>query len=73
MARLPLSTVKELKTAIELSDMDRMEHVVSQIGNSHEALANGLKELVDAFQFDRLLAFLDGTEDAPPENQGEKL
>jgi signal transduction histidine kinase/CheY-like chemotaxis protein len=71
IARLPGSTVKELRTAIELSDMDRMAHVVAKIGIHHQALANGLKELVDAFQYDRLLAFLDGTEGVPSQNQGE--
>ncbi len=72
IARLPASAVNELKTAIELSDMDRMTQVVTEIGMGHGALANELKELVDTYQFDRLLAFLNGTEDASLENHGEK-
>ena len=72
IARLPESTINELKTAIELSDMEHMGRVVAGIGRNHEAFARELKELVEAFQFDRLLAFLDDTEGAPSENQGEK-
>jgi two-component system sensor histidine kinase/response regulator len=72
IARLPGDAVHELKTAIELSDMDRMAQIVAKIGIDHAVLADGLKELVDTFQFDRLLVFLDGTEIAPSENQGEK-
>ncbi len=72
IARLPQSKVDELKTAIELSDMERMEQVVAEIGSVHESLAHGLKELVDTFQFDQLLEFLTGTEGAPSQNHGEK-
>lgn len=72
IARLPRSTVNDLKTAIELSDMDRMTQVVDEIGQGHGALASELKKLVDTFQFDRLLASLDGNEDRSSENQGEK-
>ncbi len=69
--RLPRSTVKELRAAIELSDMDQMVSIVAEIGINHEALAKGLKELVDGFQYDRLLAFLGGDEEESLENQGE--
>jgi CheY-like chemotaxis protein len=72
IARLPQGAIHELKTAIELSDMDRMTQAVAEIGVSNETLAKGLKELVDAFQFDRLLAILNITEDVSLENQGEK-
>jgi hypothetical protein len=72
IGRLPKGALNELKTAIELSDMDRIAHVIAEIGASHGALANGLTELVDTFQFDRLLAFLEGTDNASSENQGEQ-
>jgi signal transduction histidine kinase/CheY-like chemotaxis protein len=71
LTRLPRRAVTELKTAIELSDMDRMGQVVDEIGAGHEALADGLRELVDTFQFDRLLAFLDGVGRTSSESQGE--
>ena len=71
IGRLPENAIGELKTAIELSDMDRMEQVVAEIGTAHESLANGLKALVDTFQFDRLLALLDGYGVTPLENHGE--
>lgn len=72
IASLSRGAVNELRTAIELSDMDRMTQVVAEIRVDHGTLANKLKELVDTFQFDRLLAFLNGAEDASSENQGEK-
>jgi two-component system sensor histidine kinase/response regulator len=72
IARLPEDTVNELINAIELSDMDRMTQTVAEIGVDHGTLGNELKELVDTFQFDRLLAILDGTEDGSLENKGEK-
>lgn len=72
VAGLPRRVVDELKTAIELSDMDKMDQTVAAIAVDHAALAKGLKALVDTFQFDRLLAFLDGSENALLENQGEK-
>ncbi len=72
IARLPRSAVKELKTAIELSDMERIEAAVARIGAVHGALAIGLKKLVDTFQYDRILAFFDETESVPAENPGEK-
>jgi len=72
IARLPRSAVKELKIAIELSDMERIEAAVDRIGAEHDPLSNGLKKLVDTFQYDRILAFLDKTEGVPAENPGEK-
>jgi response regulator RpfG family c-di-GMP phosphodiesterase len=72
VAHLPRSAVKEFKTAIELSDMERMTQVVSEIGVGHGELARGLKKLVDTFQFDRLLGFLDGIEGVSEESMGEK-
>ena len=55
--------VKALKTAIELSDMERMAQVVVEIGANHDALADELKTLMDTFQYDRILAFLDQADD----------
>ncbi len=72
IARLPCRDVHALKTAIELSDMDRMTQAVAEIGTHHSALADGLKELVDTFQFDRLLSILDETEDGSSKNQEKK-
>jgi CheY-like chemotaxis protein len=59
ITRLPNSVVQEFRTAIELSDVDRMARAIAEIGAAHATLANGLKELVDTFQYDRILSFLD--------------
>lgn len=62
LTELNKSAVNELRSAIELSDMERMEQVVAKIGLHHGPLADRLKELIDTFQYDRILAFLEGTE-----------
>jgi signal transduction histidine kinase/DNA-binding response OmpR family regulator len=67
---LPHSVIQEFKTAIELSDMDRMAQAVAEIGEVHAALARGLKELVDTFQYDRILSYLDDVENSPVGNPG---
>lgn len=72
IARLSRNAVKELRNAIELSDMDCMTQVVAEIGVGHCTLANELKKLVDTFQFDRLFAFFDETEDISSQYLGEK-
>ena len=55
---LPGNVVEELKTAIELSDMERMDQIIAKIPNAHDALGHELKKLVDTFQYDRLLTLL---------------
>jgi two-component system sensor histidine kinase/response regulator len=70
IARLPDSIVQEFRTAIELSDMDRMAQAVAEIGVVHATLAHGLKELVDTFQYDRILSFLDEIEKGPVDHSG---
>jgi len=70
IARLPRSTIAELRTAIELSDLDHMARLVTEIGVDHADLADTLKKLVEAFQFDRLLSFLGDAGDVSGENQG---
>ncbi len=72
IARIDRSAFSELKSAIELSDMERMEQVVAEIGKDHSDLADGLKELIDTFQYDRILAFLHKAENASGKNSGGK-
>ena len=59
IVHLPRKFAEELEAAIELSDMERMDQLVVDISVDHEPLANGLKELVDTFQYDRILALLE--------------
>jgi CheY-like chemotaxis protein len=70
IANLPESVVQEFRTAIELSDTDRMAHAVAEIGVVDATLANGLKELVDTFQYDRILSYLNEVLKSPVGNPG---
>ncbi len=67
---LPSQVVKELRSAIELSDMEQMNQLAAVIGNDHEALASELNELIYTFQYDRILTLLDEAEGAKLENPG---
>ena len=59
ISRLPATVIADLRTAIELSDIEQMEKLVATIGRDQQTLATGLKRLVDTFQYDRLLRLLD--------------
>lgn len=59
IARLPAAAIRDLRAAIELSDLERMEQLVDDIGREQSALAADLKQLMDTFQYDRLLGLLD--------------
>lgn len=59
IARLPAAAICDLRAAIELSDLERMEQLVDDIGREQSALAADLKQLMDTFQYDRLLVLLD--------------
>lgn len=73
IARLPNSVVQDFRTVIELSDLERMAQAVTEIGVVHATLANRLKELVDTFQYDRILSFLDEAEKGPLGDPGATL
>lgn len=62
LQNLPEDTVKELRYAAELSDMDQIEQIVTDISEKDKALAIVLKEYVDTFQYDMILALLDQEE-----------
>jgi signal transduction histidine kinase/DNA-binding NarL/FixJ family response regulator len=59
IAQLPAAAIYDLRAAIELSDLERMEQLVDDIGREQSALAAALKQLMDTFQYDRLLGLLD--------------
>jgi len=62
--KLPEELVTKLRSAAELSDMEKMEQTVAEIGREHEALARVLAEYIDSFQYDIIVALLeDGLHD----------
>ena len=59
LSHLPRPLIEELKSAIELSDMEKMDQLVASIDTYNDDLAAGLKELLNAFQYDRVLSAID--------------
>jgi CheY-like chemotaxis protein len=55
---LPKRIVTELKTATELSDMEQMNQLVTEITAINKELGKPLKNLIDSFQYDRILKLL---------------
>lgn len=58
IGRLPHNMRRQLKIAIELSDIEQMDQLVADIRVEHEALAVELKKHLDTFQYDRILTLL---------------
>ena len=61
-SRLPDRMIRDLRSATELSDMHQIDQIVHEIKSIDEGLANSLKNLVDTFQYDRILELLDRAE-----------
>lgn len=59
IAQLPAATIEDLRRAIELSHLEQMEALVTDIAEKQQNLASGLKRLIDTFQYDHLLRLLD--------------
>lgn len=55
---LPEEIRHDLKAAIELCDMEHMDRLIAVISADHTVLAEELKELIDTFQYDRILKIL---------------
>lgn len=70
--QLPKEFITELRSAIELSDMELMDQLIDAIDSDHERIASELKGLVDSFQYDRILMALGTVDRASADNPGEK-
>lgn len=56
---LPENRVKDLRSAAELSDMEKIDQVVAKISETDTNLAQVLKGYVESFQYDKILNLLD--------------
>ncbi|MDD3609402.1 MAG: ATP-binding protein [Halothiobacillaceae bacterium] len=64
LAALPEAARAELRSALRAGDLEALERFVSDLEVTNPALARALREPLDAFRYDELLAAL-GAEDAP--------
>ncbi len=59
IAGLPRNLITELKTALELSDMEHMDHIIADISPFDKDLAAYLKGQIDIFQYDQILTLIE--------------
>jgi hypothetical protein len=61
-AQLPTRLLGELEEALERSDMSRIDEVIGQIIVHDEKIGNALEQLSSEFQYDEMLAIIQGEE-----------
>jgi signal transduction histidine kinase/DNA-binding NarL/FixJ family response regulator len=55
LSSLPEDWVDKVREAASQADSDVVSNLISEIENEHSELAEGMKDLVDTFRFDRIL------------------
>ncbi len=59
IAQLPQSLQTELKQAITIVDIDRLEKLLKQLADKNVPLAEAIKGLVDDYEYEKLLKFFE--------------
>lgn len=73
LSGLPEKLVVELRSAAELSDMEKMEQTVVEIGKRDKNLAGVLEEFIESFQYDVIVSLLDDGQARTKLSSGESL